>query len=157
MKRLDLDQLVKESSDFAVHWFNQHGAFPVMFYIQSDNGQFPLMALNAELDDKDLLAEAVKCILAKENADSYVYVAEAWGAIVKPEEIDTVTSATNHPDRFEILAIYAEDNERHISGQFMITRDHDNRPSLSDFKQLKADMITGRFCDLLPGRKRTRH
>lgn len=152
---MTLEQLIRTSTKFACDHFSRHGYFPYMWYVQSPAGQYPLLMRGPPNDAKDDVAETVRNILAQDAADSYVFIAEAWCVIVDPEQQDLrrIVPPGEHPDRSEVLMVYAEDGDHSIAGFFRITHPApDAPPTLSGFEQ--ADSADGgRFANLLPSRR----
>src|SRR5262245_49455540 len=116
---MTLEELVEESRTFAEKYFAEHGNFPYVWFVFSEekDAVFPILVPTLPSDQKDTLSMAVRQILIAEKASSYVFMAEAWTVEIDPrKEKATNIIPSQHPNRVEVLSIVGEDGERAISG-----------------------------------------
>lgn len=154
-----LEQLVEDGAAFAREYYRRHKEFPYVWYIQTSDGQFPVIAPEMPPGSKDEVAAHIRAMLRDVEAESYVFMAEAWMVGIDPKEHrDPYTiRPSNHPDRIEVLTVYGENSERSISGSFNIVREEGKPPTLTDFKVMDGTNLAGRFVNMLPSHSGTRH
>lgn len=151
---MTLESIFDHGKETAKYIFDMQGDIKPMWIVETKDGdRVPMMV--EITSNKDEVAEAVKKALKKLKAVRYVSILEAWAIETKdqkiPESLLLGAPVSQHPDRREIVAIFAQDKvEGCMSGMFYILRPEIGKPRLSGFKEYpKSDKHEGRFVNLL--------
>ena len=150
---MTLQEIFDHGKEAAQHLFNVQGEIHPMWIIETKGGKIAPMIV--QMDDKDRVVKAIKKALNGLEAVRYVSILEAWMLDISkdrdlPESIKLGAPVSQHPDRREILTIYAEDKvDGSMSGYFYILRPETGKPRLSAFKEApRSERNEGRFVNL---------
>lgn len=146
-----------ETADFASRrvFDKAERIMPMYHYVTAD-GSHKIFVPPAFLPDKDHVVAFAKSVFEGDGAVAYAFISEAW-ALAPPqgttrEEIDLMVAAgiKNHPDRVEVVTIFAEDENGAVSAQIPIHRPPNQKPYLGKLDVWPGGATEGRMVGLLP-------
>lgn len=152
-KLQELFRIVAENT--AAH-FLEHGAVSPMWHaVTADNELLMISTIWDTRETKYAMTDAVRDLFRDKNVQYYVFVAEAWQAVVTDlTRIDEYTDGKleHHADRREIVALNGADRAgNQVAGEFYIRRPKHGPPTLSILHVAEPDRrsdggeLTGMF------------
>ncbi len=140
---MTLEELLDHAAGFAQKVFNQSGELHPMWIAEDGNDQrFAIATPFTDGDSKSAIAQAMRQMFKLKGVVRYAFMAEAWmidhtGADAKTLEnvVQGNVAVSELPNRIECIQIVAEDRERGVLGSFVISRDLEGKPTLSEFKR----------------------
>lgn len=156
---MNLNELVQHGADFAKFAFEGSGELQPMWITEDNKGQrgivmTPFDGPNAKTKVVRALRESFKRL----NIQRYVFIVEAWmldtravDKKVTENVIQGNVAVSDVPERIECIQVVGEDRDgTSAMGHYLIHRDKDGKPTLSEFKKLEGyDRSTGRLVGLL--------
>ena len=132
-------------------FLQQKCVYSMAVLVKEDRRTMLLLPFNNEIQ-KDLASAALKDLVIRADPDIVVYVAEAWSAHVKPEELKNpnYTRPSERPDRIEIIAVQIEfKTGEKYSCHADIVRNGDS-VKLKEFEYIADQNSMGKFVDFYP-------
>jgi|KBSMisStandDraft_5_1062788.scaffolds.fasta_scaffold199407_3 hypothetical protein len=154
---MTLEEIFNHGVKAATMLFHKQGTVMPMWIAETAEGDIlPTIAKMETTEQKDSVAKELKKFFKEQNVVRYVSILEAWSIEPKgnggvPPSLQLGASLASHPDRREIIAIQAEEVNKHeLCGVLYILRPEYGEATLSPLKRSPHDALAeGRFVGLL--------
>jgi hypothetical protein len=150
---MTLQELFDFSTKQAAVMFNKTGSVMPMWHAHPASGHDLVIATPWEsAEDKRIITAKLRELFKHERVKCYAFMGEAWSAATPTmsEVRKWAGNLEHHPDRREILAIHAEDDEGHaIMGWYYILRPEHGPPKLSPLMISQATENKGQLMGML--------
>lgn len=154
---MSLREWIENISHLIEHIFNMQEGLVGMYHMVDKDGR-ELMVMAPMGESKDAAIAAMRQFMRENNIVRYAYMDEAWTVRVAEAEGKSLKqwlmeghSASDHPQRVEIVVITAEDaKEGELTAHRDILRSAGRKPRLGPLVMIPSVHSVGRMVGMLP-------
>jgi hypothetical protein len=149
-----LAAMLRRASQMAEQWFDEADGIDMFLLIENSAGEQGMAVVPDIPDDRDIkdkLDAYLRDLLREMDAVRYVIVSECWALRGKePEDMIYTCSLRDHPNRWEIISLAAEDERETLHATREIIRPQGRKAYLGKLDIYRPDKAEGRFMGMLP-------